>query len=68
MNPYDFNVGSHVLHHAIVLRMRNGVNAAADWMEEVGIPRDLAVYALMHSGIAWHYGAPEVKNMGKWMK
>jgi hypothetical protein len=59
--------GAQLMNEAIALRTRFGVNVAADWMQKQGIPRDLAVYALVRSGAAHHYGAAAV-GVGQWGK
>ena len=45
------------MEHALALRMKHGVDAAADWLEEQGIPRELAVYSMVKARNAWRYGA-----------
>jgi len=56
------------MNEAIVLRMRSGVNAAADWLEGQGFPRELAIFALVGSRHSSRYGArPGIfwQRMGK---
>ena len=46
-----------LMERAICVRMRSGVDAAADWLEKQGFPRELAVFALVGSRHSWRYGA-----------
>ena len=61
---WDFylSVGNSIslMEQALLYRLAYGVEAAADWLEGKGFPRELVLYALIGSQKAEKYGARPV--------